>query len=332
MHSEQIYMNLTDKQQYDQRNDNSIQVDTNTHIFIIPYSDLNLEVYNEEYFKRLGINAEIKVVIHNQSGGNHSFESILKMEKNDNTITVPYKFFHYRFKFLFGDIFSDLNKNISKENVFEKTMNNISVYGKHIADTLMEKSKNMKPLSINEKDMNIEDNKVETQEQEQKQKPLNEKIDTADTLGISENQRKNDIIDKEKAKTKVSQNKWFNKMQKWVSEAFNITDDPTKNDGVISIKTDTTNHIKIILYGKKSNIDFSNYADIIQYVKIIYNLHIKQITIKEIETVKINGKICIIGNIVKEDEPIINVFKRGIFKDFPLKKIENTEAHKLLLF
>jgi hypothetical protein len=298
------------------------------HTFIIPYSDLNLEVYNEEYFKRLGIHAEIRVVVKGQTGGGHSYDSILEMEKKDNLITVPYKFFHYRLKFLFGDVFTGFDAGKTVENTFEKTMNNVSVYGKHIIDSLSKKAKTVKMPSITIP--KTETNQAQEENQEQYH---NDNINIENIESEIQPQEKESSEQPIQEEPSVKSKPGFvKKMQKWLADAFKITDDPSKNEGNIDIDTNDTSHIKIILYGTKNIPDPTNYADVIQYVKIIHNLHIKQITIKELETVKIDDNICIIGNIVKEIESLMDVFKRGVFKDFPLKRIENTEAHKLLLF
>lgn len=302
------------------------------HEFIIPYSELNLEVYNEAYFNKMGVTAEISVVMDTNvmKGGAHSYESILQMEKGDTQITVPYKFFHYRLKYLFGDLFSN---NVG-ENAFTKTFTTASVYGKHILDSIGASVKETTNKGINtfkEKTATIESpftygNKEKQEEPkiEPSPEPIPEPVDEAPEKKESEQKSTKEPEEPEEPEEKKD---WFPFIN-W----FRFDDKQELNKEQLMETITKMNHIKIKIYGRKTSIDLNNYYDIVQYIKIIHNLHIKQLSIAEIGTVKINNVIIVIGNIIKKEETTESIFKKSIFKDISLKKFENTEAHKLLFF
>ncbi len=303
--------------------------DTNIHSFTIPYSDLNLEVYNEEYFKNIGLEAEVSVVIP-QTGGGYSYPTILKMEENDNKITVPYKFFHYRLKYLFGE---PLNGSFgsSGEDMFTKTMEQVSVYGKYIMDTVDKQSYNVKSslngMSKSNVFSKINFNKVPQNEVAVKPEPQPEPEPEPEPQ--HEPEPDDDISKKDQANEneKPKDDRW-----NWLYDFFKLDNKNVDGQQSTNNVSTHTNGIKIVIHGVKSKIDVNEYQDIVQYVRIIHNLHIKHLSIQEIETIKINDKIVIIGNIEKKEEPTMEVFKRGAFSELSINKIENTEAHKLLLF
>lgn len=106
-------------------------VNNDTVIVELSYNQLNLSRYTQEYFTNKGIEAEITIFTKNQliKGGNSinkdDYTLLPEEVKEDKNITIPYRYFDYRF-----NVVKNIIKNIklpkpkSKEDVKEETPEN----------------------------------------------------------------------------------------------------------------------------------------------------------------------------------------------------------------
>jgi len=94
-------------------NDIKISESEEGTIFEIDYNEENLRIYTDDYFKNCGIEATITLVMDKNEfmkGGNVFFED----NEEEKTLTIPYRYFYYRAKYLTGSIKENDNSSDNK--------------------------------------------------------------------------------------------------------------------------------------------------------------------------------------------------------------------------
>jgi len=188
-------------------NDIKISESEEGTIFEIDYNEENLRIYTDDYFKNRGIEATITLVMDKNEfmkGGNVFFED----NEEEKTLTIPYRYFYYRAKYLTGStkendnssdnksknssIFVDFFKGLpdAVSSVFEKI--------KGLGKTTFSKPVEIKPVN---------DNKIENEVFEENVNK-NEKELEVEEPGFSENAIAEPVkVDDEPQKVDVEEQK-----------------------------------------------------------------------------------------------------------------------------
>jgi hypothetical protein len=105
-------------------------IDGNILTMIMPFTEHNFNTYSEENFKKMGIPATVSIITNDESiikmsGGTISYDELTNVS-NDKTMTIPYKTFYMRMKYL-TNMFDNKINDDEREGLFTRTFKEIPV-------------------------------------------------------------------------------------------------------------------------------------------------------------------------------------------------------------
>jgi hypothetical protein len=105
-------------------------IDGNILTMIMPFTEHNFNTYSEENFKKMGIPATVSIITNDESitkmsGGTISYDELTN-DSNDKTMTIPYKSFYMRMKYL-TNMFDNKINDDEREGLFTRTFKEIPV-------------------------------------------------------------------------------------------------------------------------------------------------------------------------------------------------------------
>ena len=105
-------------------------IDGNILTMIMPFTEHNFNTYSEENFKKMGIPATVSIITNDESitkmlGGTFSPDELTN-DSNYKTMTIPYKSFYMRMKYLTNMFDNKIDDN-KREGLFMRTFKEIPV-------------------------------------------------------------------------------------------------------------------------------------------------------------------------------------------------------------
>jgi hypothetical protein len=291
--------------------------------FTIDYTEAGLQVYNEEYFRQLGLKSHVTVLVNNGNG------SISMDDMNMNTImnpmhggvrhstrktkhhkyvslTMPYKYFYHRMKYISDSMtsfFNPLTKTVDHVATNLHTQESDVPRVVQYVPSFNKNTEKEEVISIPSLSTPIEN--ISPVSMEKEVSPSSVVADGAPEIKTSIS---NPTADMNINNSMLTENK----------------------SNVVENIPDENKMIKIEIEGELENIDSSKYKHLLGLSKFYLYLWTNQKVISKTNTYVINDKIVVLGKIENGEETIQTMFQRE-HSNWDIHTFENTEAYKIIL-